>query len=97
MPAPANTTAQIDPIALRIKVTHYFRDRMKAAGLAEIRLHDLRHSFASIMLAAGVEPKKVQAALGHSTIMVTMDIYGHLMPGAGREAAERFTEYLSAP
>ena len=73
-----------------------FHKRVKAAGLDDIRFHDLRHTFASLMLAAGVEPKKVQAALGHSSIMVTMDTYGHLMPGAGKDAAHRFAEYLEA-
>ena len=47
------------------------------------------------MLAAGVEPKMVQTALGHSSIMVTMDIYGYLMPGAVKQAAKRFPEFLT--
>ena len=78
-------------------VSRDFHKRVKAVGLDGIRFHDLRHTFASLMLAAGVEPKKVQAALGHSSIMVTMDIYGHLMPGAGKDAAERFAEYVGNP
>ena len=49
------------------------------------------------MLAAGVDPKRVQAALGRSSIVVTMDIYGYLMPGAGKDAAQRFAEYLGNP
>ena len=75
-------------------ITHDFRARMKRAGLHGLRFHDLRHSFASLMLAAGEQPKVVQAALGHSSIMVTMDIYGHLMPGAGKDAARRLADYL---
>ena len=77
-------------------ITHDFRTRMDRAGLHGLRFHDLRHSFASLMLAAGEQPKVVQAALGHSSIMVTMDVYGHLMPGAGREAARRLAEYIDA-
>ena len=78
-------------------VSRDFHKRVKAAGLDGIRFHDLRHTFASLRLAAGVDPKKVQAALGHSSIMVTMDIYGHLMPGAGKDAAQRFAQYMSNP
>ena len=76
------------------KVTHEFRARTDKAGLEGLRLHDLRHSFATLMLAAGEHPKMVQTALGHSSIQVTMDIYGHLMPGAGKDAAERLAAYL---
>ena len=76
------------------KVTHEFRARMDRAGLDGFRLHDLRHSFATLMLAAGEHPKMVQTALGHSSIQVTMDIYGHLMPGAGKEAAARLADFL---
>ena len=75
-------------------VTCTFHRRMLTAGVEGLRFHDLRHSFASFMIAAGVDPKRIQAALGHSSIMVTLDIYGHLMPGAGRDAADRFAEYL---
>ena len=76
-------------------ITHDFRTRMERAGLHGLRFHDLRHSFASLMLAAGEQPKVVQVALGHSSIMVTMDVHGHLMPGAGNDAARRLADYLA--
>ena len=79
------------------KITHEFRARMVKAGLDGLRLHDLRHSFATLMLAAGEHPKMVQIALGHSSIQVTMDIYGHVLPGAGKQSAQRFAEYLAGP
>ncbi len=58
-------------------------------GLERIRFHDLRHSHATQMLAAGVHPKVAQERLGHSTIAITLDVYSHVMPGMGAVAAER--------
>ncbi len=53
------------------------------------RVHDLRHSTAAIMIEAGAHPKLIQATLGHSSITVTLDRYGHLFEGLGEELAER--------
>ena len=64
-----------------------FHAALKRAELPRMRFHDLRHSRASLLLAQNVPPKVVQSILGHSTIVITMDLYGHLMPDAGREAA----------
>jgi integrase len=44
-------------------------------------MHQLRHTFATLLIAAGVHPKYIQAQLGHASIQVTMDVYGHLFPG----------------
>jgi integrase len=74
-------------------VTHQFGKVVRKAGL-ELRLHDLRHSFASIMLAAGVNVKAISQSLGHANIGVTLDIYAHLLPSAGKSAAERFDKLL---
>jgi len=63
------------------------------AGL-KLRLHDLRHSYASIMLAAGVNIKVVSESLGHANIGITLDTYSHLLPGAGKSAAECFDKLL---
>jgi len=58
------------------------------AGLAErLRFHQARHTYASFMIAAGVNPKALSAFMGHSSIKVTFDLYGHLMPGTEAEAA----------
>jgi integrase len=66
-----------------------------AAGLAPIGLHECRHTFASLMIAAGVNAKALSAYMGHSSVTITLDRYGHLMPGNEREAAERLDAYLA--
>lgn len=62
------------------RITEGFKRILKWAGLPEIRFHDLRHTHASLLFAAGVHPKIVQERLGHATISVTLDIYSHLIP-----------------
>jgi integrase len=59
-----------------------------------IRVHDLRHSHASLLLAAGVPVKVVSERLGHATVTITMEIYQHVMPGMQAEAARRFAEIV---
>jgi len=69
----------------------YWPRLLRAAEIREsVRLHDLRHTFCSLLIAQGASPKYIQSQLGHSSIMVTMDRYGHLMP----ETNERETELL---
>ena len=75
-------------------VTHVFRKVIHRAGLEGLRLHDLRHSYASLMLAAGVNVKAISRSMGHANIGITLDTYGHLLPGMGRTAAERFDKLL---
>lgn len=70
------------------KVTKTFSALVAEAGLRHIRLHDLRHGQASLMLAAGIPVEVVSKRLGHSSITVTMDTYSHLLEGVGRRAAE---------
>ena len=63
-------------------------DRLVArAGVPRIRVHDLRHTYATIALRAGVHPAIVSERLGHSSIAVTIDLYSHAVPGLQREAA----------
>ena len=59
-----------------------------AAGLAGFRVHDLRHTAASVWLGAGADPKVVQRVLGHATASMTMDLYGHLVDGNLWQAAQ---------
>ena len=61
-------------------------------GLKVIRLHDARHTHASLMLKQGIHPKIVQERLGHSTIAITLDTYSHVSPGLQEAAAKRFDE-----
>lgn len=62
------------------------------ALLPPIRLHDLRHTHATALLAAGEHPKVVQERLGHATVSITLDVYSHVIPTMGRAAADRFAE-----
>ena len=64
-----------------------FVRQAKRAGLPPIRLHDLRHSVASILLTRGVHPKVVSEMLGHATIALTLDTYSHVIPSLQQEAA----------
>ncbi len=59
------------------------------AGLRRIRFHDMRHTFASLLLQQGESPTYVKEQMGHSSIQVTVDIYGHVIPGANRQAVDR--------
>jgi integrase len=68
---------------------------MKAQGTS-VRLHGLRHSHASHLLAENVHPKIVQERLGHSSIAITMDIYSHLMPNMQADAAAKVDAALRA-
>jgi integrase len=61
---------------------------VRAAELPRIRLHDLRRSYASLALKAGVHPKVVSERLGHSTIAITLDLYSHVAHGLDADAAE---------
>jgi len=75
-------------------VTRTFSKITKKAGLPHIRLHDLRHTHATLMLKAGVHPKIVSERLGHANIGITLDTYSHVLPGLQEAAAERFDRLL---
>lgn len=66
-----------------------FDARVKAAALPRIRLHDLRHTHATLALQAGVHPKIVQERLGHASIAITLDTYSHAIPALDEAAAEK--------
>ena len=66
-----------------------FDRRLHRFGLDRIRLHDLRHTWATLALQAGVHPKVVAERLGHSTIAVTLNTYSHVTAGMQTDAAER--------
>jgi len=74
--------------------SHTFKRLVAQANLPEHTLHELRHAFASQLLALGVHPKVVQAMLGHSTINLTMDTYSHLTPGLMEQAAASLNEAM---
>jgi integrase len=66
----------------------------KPKAVEPISLHECRHTFASLMIAAGVNAKALSSYIGHSSITITLDRYGHLMPGSEDEAAELLDAYL---
>ena len=70
------------------QVTKTFLRLSRAAGLREVRLHDLRHGAASLMLAGGVDVAVVSKRMGHSSVRLTVDTCSHLPGGVGRSAAE---------
>lgn len=72
------------------------RDLTNAEALRPIGLHECRHTYASTMLAAGGNLLDVKEAMGHSTIVMTCDQYGHLMDGRRREIADQMDAYLAA-
>jgi integrase len=76
-------------------VTREFKRAIAASGLPDMRLHDLRHSCATLLLAQGVHPKLVQETLGHSTYQLTMDTYSHMIPQLRNEVADRMDEILA--
>ncbi|MFC1994778.1 tyrosine-type recombinase/integrase [Chloroflexota bacterium] len=75
-------------------VSHAWTKLAKRVGLEGIRLHDARHTHASIMLKQGVHPKIVQERLGHASIQITLDTYSHVAPGLQQAAANRFDDIV---
>jgi len=74
-----------------------FKAVLRRSGVTEVRFHDLRHTFASVLLANDAHPKYVQHQLGHSSIKITMDIYSHLMPEAHQKGVDTLNKILDAP
>ena len=72
-----------------------FNRLVESSGIPRIRLHDLRHTHASHLLAAGVNAKVVSERFGHASVSFTLDTYGHVMPGQQSEAAEAAAALLS--
>ena len=76
-------------------VTHAWIKLVRQTGLKPIKLHDAKHTHASIMLKQGIHPKIVQERLGHASIQITLDTYSHVAPGLQAAAANRFDEAFS--
>ena len=76
------------------RVTRNFGALSEAAGLPHIRLHDVRHSYASAALAAGVQAKVVSERLGHANIAITLDTYSHDLPAMHEDAAEKIAALI---
>jgi integrase len=73
-----------------------FTRHVELAELPRIRLHDLRHTWATLALGAGVHPKIVSERLGHASIAITLDVYSHVSAGMQQDAAETVAALLSS-
>ena len=80
----------IDPGSL----SHNFHKIVLRAGLENVRFHDCRHTFASLMLSRGANPKVIQEALGHSSVALTLDVYSHIIEGMQSEAMALLDEVM---
>jgi integrase len=84
------------PLDGRNMVRRYFEPALREAGLPRIRFHDLRHTFASLLIAQGEHPKLISEQLGHASVQITLDRYGHLMDQSYGDASGRLEAALFA-
>jgi integrase len=89
------TTSSGKPVSPRNLLRH-FHLSLARAGIPRVKFHSLRHSYATIQLISGTNPKIVQEALGHSTITLTLDTYSHIIPTLQKEAAENINRVFKA-
>lgn len=75
-------------------VTRQFKALLIAAKLPDMRLHDLRHSCGTLLLAQGVNPRVVMETLGHSQVSLTLNTYSHVLPALQHDAANRMNTVL---
>jgi integrase len=87
------TTRRGTPLEPR-NATRGFKRFLRRAGLPDMRFHDLRHSFATLLLIQGASPRVVMEMLGHSQIALTMNTYSHVIPAMQREAAAKLDALL---
>ncbi|MEA2063450.1 MAG: site-specific integrase, partial [Gemmatimonadota bacterium] len=80
-----------EPIAQN-SIRNVWKRILRKAGLRDMRFHDIRHTFASQLLSNGQSPVYVKEQLGHSSIQITVDIYGHLIPSSNREAVNQLDD-----
>ncbi len=74
--------------------SRHFGRLLKRADLSHIRLHDARHTYATLLLELGEGPKVIQSLLGHSSVSITLDIYGHVSLELERKAASKLNTAL---
>jgi integrase len=88
------TTTIGTPLDAQNIVNRHFKPLLKRSGLPSIRWHDLRHTYATLLLARGTHPTYVQKSLGHASVQLTLDRYSHWMPSMGRNTADGMDEVL---
>jgi integrase len=81
-------TGKGTPLDAKNIINRFFKPLLKRAKLPDIRWHDLRHTYATLLLARGTHPTYVQKSLGHASVQLTLDRYSHWMPSMGRNTAE---------
>ena len=81
-------TGKGTPLDAQNIINRFFKPLLKRAELPDIRWHDLRHTYATLLLARGTHPTYVQKPLGHASVQLTLDRYSHWMPSMGRNTAE---------
>ena len=97
-PLPPWVFASLEGTALDERnVRHVFTRILQKADLRQIRIHDLRHTFASLLLQQGESIVYVKEQLGHASIQITVDTYGHLIPGANRAAVDKLDDVTAQP
>ena len=87
-------TSSGDAINKRTLVKRHFRPILEQAGLPKIHLYDLRHTAATLAVAAGVPVKVVSEQLGHASAAFTLDVYSHVLPQMQDEAAAKVEDLL---
>ena len=73
----------------------YLEKALETAGLPRFRVHDIRHTFASLMVGQGISVKVVQELMGHATVQMTLDTYSHVLPGAKTTAVNQVQGFFS--
>jgi integrase len=84
-----------NPLAESSFYVHHFKKAQEACGL-RLRFHDLRHTSVALAIAGGAHPKAIQARMGHSSIAVTLDRYGHVLPSLDADIADEFDRQMQA-
>jgi len=79
------------------RLRQHFTKILVDAGFPKMRLHDLLHNSASLLIAKNINIRVIQEMLGHSSITLTMNTYGHLLSGATQAAATAMQEALTRP
>jgi integrase len=90
--SPTDASKPVDAAFIRFK--RWYR-LLRVAGLRSLKLHALRHTYASLLLQDGESLTYVKEQMGHSSIQVTVDVYGHFIPGKNRGAVERLARATS--
>ena len=85
------------PLERQLPLEHGPPPCLCSGGLRRIRIHDLRHTYASLLIQNGESLAYVKEQLGHHSIQMTVDVYGHLVPGSNRQAVDRLDDPTSPP